>query len=226
MSGDIPHPYRLNSNFQIKHFIAGSRHTPDGKYVELMQMKEALEHRLTHNKAAGMRHIARLQEIENHLSDLDQSKRDQLKKQLLEADKVEHEGDQRQWLLASEALKSEYEYVCRLIQEILPSCQYAQSMPFLEVCEKIQEEEWALELKTRAEEFIASQGLIPHDHLRAMRQHPRYKELIFPRIVELTNQAGACPDIYYYIEGMKPVEKLGLSEKNKLTFRIAGSPST
>lgn len=225
MSGDVPHPYRLNSNFQIRHFIAGSRHTPDGKYVELMQMKEALEHRLTHSKAAGMRHIGKLQEIEYQLKELSTSERDNIKRQYLEADKVEHEGDERQWLLAAEALKNEYEYVCRLIEEILPTCQYANSMPLLEVSEKIQEEEWALELKTRAEEFIASQGLIPHDHLRAMRQHPRYRELIFPRIIELTNQAGACPDIYYHIEGTQPPLKLGMSEKNKTNYRITGPHS-
>jgi hypothetical protein len=190
-----------------------------------MKMKEALEHRLTHSKAAGMRHIARLQEIEYKLKARCSTEWDEIQKQLLQADKIEHEGDERQWLLASEALKNEYEYVCRMVQEILPDCQYARTMSLLEVSEKIQEEEWALELKSRAEEFIASQGFIPHDHLRAMRQHPKYQELIFPRIVELTSKAGACPDIYYHIEGMKPIEKLGLSEKNKLTFRIAGPTS-
>jgi hypothetical protein len=52
-----------------------------------------------------------------------------------------------------------------------------------EAHEAMQREEWCHELMNRAENFLVSQGTIPHDHLEAMRNHPDFSTQILPHIV-------------------------------------------
>ena len=63
------------------------------------------------------------------------------------------------------------------MDDLLPQCVYFGHIPDDEAAQACQEEEWKLELMWRAENFLGSQGMIPHDHLATMRMHPAWKEL-------------------------------------------------
>jgi hypothetical protein len=88
----------------------------------------------------------------------------------------------------------ERDFLRGLIQRLEPHRKFSQ-LPDHLAAQACQREEWAEELKFRAENFIASIGHIPADQLAAMRQHPDFETVIAPHVQALIAQAqsGAMP---------------------------------
>ena len=79
-----------------------------------------------------------------------------------------------------EALR-ERDFIQSLITKIQPHRKYA-ALPDHEAMQACQREEWAAELKFRAENFLLSEGRIPADHFGTMRLHPDFEADILPHV--------------------------------------------
>lgn len=177
-------PHRNNCDFQLKHFMAGSCHTPDGAWALLHDQMIDIGVKIEHSKAQGLRRQAKILTAEAILADEASTPVQRLNAEadLLEANSV-HEG----WSLNHKAAEDEYAYICKLMAELEPLRKY-RDLPFLEANEAMQREEWLGELQTRAENFLLTAGTIPHDHLNTMRCHPDFESKIIPHIQEITNK--------------------------------------
>jgi hypothetical protein len=87
--------------------------------------------------------------------------------------------------------------------ELEPFRKYAH-LSILEATEASQRDEWLEELKTRAENFLVTQGTIPHDHLNTMRCHPDFKTHLVPHVSNLMveMQKVRPMDVIKSIEGL------------------------
>lgn len=92
-------------------------------------------------------------------------------------------GDKRGQELLAEA-KRERDFIQNMIATIDPFRKY-RHLPDHEAMQACQREEWGLELIRRAENFLLMSGAIPADQIEAMRLHPDFDEVIFPRIMAI-----------------------------------------
>ena len=174
----ISKPHRTNSDFQIRHFLAGSCHTADGAWALLYSERIALEDKLRHSEAQRLRREAKIAKARHKLKSV-------VDYDVLEAraDIVEAEADLGTWFMNVEAAKAELATIVALMAEIEPHRKYAH-LPFLKANEAAQQEEWKLELMYRAENFLMTSGTIPHDHFARMREHPQFHTDILPHVTE------------------------------------------
>ena len=172
--------HRLNHDFQLRHFLAGSCHTPDAAWTLLYSQKIDMESKLKTAKAQAIDRKIKALEAENLLTSSDPIMR-------LQGEKIQAELEASQYIfdMNVEGAEKELETIVALMEELEPLCQYAH-LPILERNEACWREEWALELIRRAENNLLAYGTIPPDQLETMRQHPDFKELIVPKILELT----------------------------------------
>ena len=172
--------HRLNHDFQLRHFLAGSCHTPDAAWTLLYSQKIDMESKLKTAKAQAIDRRIKALEAENLLASSDPIMR-------LQGEKIQAELEASQYIfdMNVEGAEKELETIVALMEELEPLCQYAH-LPILERNEACWREEWALELIRRAENNLLAYGTIPPDQLETMRQHPDFKELIVPKILELT----------------------------------------
>lgn len=177
-------PHRNNCDFQLKHFMAGSCHTPDGAWALLYDQKIDIAVKIEHTKAQGLRRKAKMMAAEAVLADENSTEVQRLN---AEADLLECNSVIEGWSKNLEAAEHEYAYICKLMDELEPLRKY-KHLPMLEANEAMQREEWLGELKTRAENFLLTAGTIPHDHLNTMRCHPDFENEIVPHIQELTDR--------------------------------------
>ncbi len=202
----VAKPHRQNSEFQLRHFLAGSCSTADGAYILMYGQRIDMESKLAHAESQLKRRQAKLKacqaketkarrslaDIENRVvineGDND-AERLQAEADILdaEAERLEIEADIPTWTENWEAAKLELSDINKLMDEIRPHCLYA-DLSIHEQSAKAQQAEWLGELKQRAENFILSQGFIPHDHLQTMRMHPQFKQEIVPLIKHLDQQ--------------------------------------
>lgn len=75
-----------------------------------------------------------------------------------------------------EQCKRDIEFIKDAIARLEPHRKYGH-LPDHEAFQLGQQEEWKLELKFRAENYLMSHGTIPADQLGAMRQHPEWMEI-------------------------------------------------
>lgn len=186
-----------NSAFQTTFFIAGKCKTPDEAYRVLLQQLEERDVAIKNAHASKKKEEAKVLKAEAEIrrikreyekvstefdEEKDESRKDDLAYQMdvLTADILEKEGD----LLEVEAFKQqttdcyfaaleEYEFIKSLIDKIKPLRKYKE-LPENEAHQMAQWEEWREELKKRAENFLQTQGFIPHDHLETMKAHPEW----------------------------------------------------
>ena len=177
-------PHRNNCDFQLKHFMAGSCHTPDGAWALLYDQKIDIAVKIEHTKAQGLRRQAKIMAAEAVLADENSTPTQRLN---AEADLLECNSVIEGWSKNLQAAENEYAYICKLMDELEPLRKY-KHLPLLEANEAMQREEWLGELKTRAENFLLTAGTIPHDHLNTMRCHPDFEAEIVPHIQELTDR--------------------------------------
>ena len=172
--------HRLNHDFQLRYFLAGSCHTPDAAWTLLYAQKIDMESKLKTAKAQAIDRRIKALEAENLLASSDPIMR-------LQGEKIQAELEASQYIfdMNVEGAEKELETIVALMEELEPLCQYAH-LPILERNEACWREEWALELIRRAENNLLAYGTIPPDQLETMRQHPDFKELIVPKILELT----------------------------------------
>lgn len=196
-------PHRQNSGFQLRHFLVGSCTTPDGAYVlmygQLIDMQSKLRHaesqlktRQAKLKAAEAKEAKAQWELDNVkrnegsglLHDILESEANLLQAQ---ADKLEIEADIPTWDMNRTAAQQELVDIENLMLELKPLCKYADK-DILTMSELSQQDEWLGELKQRAENFLLTQGTIPHDHFQTMRMHPEFKTALVPHIQGVHNQ--------------------------------------
>lgn len=189
-------PHRQNSEFQLRYFLAGDCKTPDGAWSLMYGQKIDMESKLNHSEAQRLRREARIAAAQEIIDSETSSKSQVLNAR---ADIIEANADLDTWLMNLQAAKDELRDIQKIMDELHPLRKYAH-LPILEATEACQREEWLLELKARAENFIMSQGAIPHDHLNTMRCHPDFMEYLVPYIAELTTKVGKLTSLH---EGLK-----------------------
>jgi len=172
-------PHRNNSDFQLRHFMAGSCFTPDGAWMLMYGQKIEREAVVKSCEAQKLRREAKIIEAQDVIDNPSSSKSDKLKAQ---ADIIEAEAHYYTWATNLEAAQMELATITKLMEELEPHRKYAH-LPLLEANEAAQRGEWLGEFKNRVENFLFSTGTIPEDHLRAMRNHPDFQNELLPHIV-------------------------------------------
>ena len=178
----ISKPHRNNSDFQLRHFLAGSCHTADGAWMLLYGQKIDVEVKIKHGVAQNLRRIAAIMDAQATIDSVDSSPSE---KMIAEAAIIEQTSGDDAWELNQTAAKNELATINALMMELEPLRKFAH-LPVLEANEAAQQGEWLGELKERAENFLITQGTIPHDQLHTMRCHPDFKSDIVP-LIELIN---------------------------------------
>ena len=195
-------PHRNNCDFQLKHFMAGSCHTPDGAWALLYDQKIDIGVKIEHTKAQGLRRQAKMMAAQAVLDNPDSTEVQRLN---AEADMLECNSVIEGWSKNLEAAENEYAYICKLMDELEPLRKY-KHLPLLEANEAMQRDEWLGELKTRAENFLLTAGTIPHDHLNTMRCHPDFEAEIVPHIEAVTMKVlDSGGDKSKVLTNMKPL---------------------
>lgn len=176
--------YWKNSNFQIKHFIVGTCHTVDEAYRQLYQLWEDRDVAIRNAESSALRAKAKLLKAQQVL---DSSTTDEIAKLEAEADIVEFNAFKDQSVSVLKQAIAERDYIKSLMDEVEPHRKYSH-LSLEEAFQATQEEEWFEELKWRAENFLASQGNIPHDHLATMRLHPAWETQLLPYVAFLIEE--------------------------------------
>ena len=175
-------PHRQNSGFQLRHFLVGSCTTPDGAYVLMYGQLIDMQGKIKHADAQLKRRQAKLAKCDYVINRPDEFEVHEILD--AEADKLEAEADIPTWDMNLLAAQAELKDIEDLMLELKPRCKYA-DRPILEMSELAQQDEWLGELKQRAENFLLTQGTIPHDHFQTMRMHPQFKTQLVPHIQQL-----------------------------------------
>jgi hypothetical protein len=183
-------PHRNNSDFQLRYFLAGSCYTTDGAWALLYGQKIDMEVKIEHSKAQKMKRDAKIMENEAILADPDKRP---WEKMVAEANIIESKSAEDTWRNNHEAAIMELKCINDLMAELEPQRKYAH-LPMLEANEAMQQEEWLGELMGRVENFILSQGSIPHDHLSTMRCHPDFETKIVPHIKQVFQKISNTSD--------------------------------
>ena len=169
-----------NSHFQITNFIAGSCHTPDEMYRKLMELREERDLAIKNVKSSLLREQAKIKKAE-HIIASDAPEWEKLEAQ---ADLEEVNAFKEQSEACYEEAIRERDFIDSLIEQVTPLRKFAH-LPDHEAHQLAQQEEWKHELMFRAENFLASQGTIPHDHLATMRMHPAWQSELLPHIQQV-----------------------------------------
>jgi hypothetical protein len=170
---------RKNHNFQIAYFIAGACHTPDAAYAILCDLHEERDNSIKMFEASKLREKAQRIKAQRLIDSSDEV--DQLEGQ---ADIVEIDAMALTVQKNIDAAIVERTFIEECMVKLEPLRKFKDlSLP--EAHEAAQQEEWLLELITRAENYMISQGSIPADHFGTMRMHPEYATRIIPAIATL-----------------------------------------
>lgn len=170
-------PHRNNSDFQLRHFVAGSCYTADGAWSLLYNQLLDIQIKHAHTKANLIRRKAKGLELDKQLAEA-VTEIDKLK---IEADLLDFQSGDGLLELALAGAEKELETIKSLMAELEPQRQYAH-LPLLEATEAMQRLEWLGEFKSRVENYLLTQGTIPQDQLEAMRKHPDFKNVLVPHI--------------------------------------------
>ena len=179
---DVPKPYFTNSPFQIEHFISGTKHTPEAKYVELVQMRNGLVMQSKLSTAQAIKHSVRKEELEKIKNAWWRSSS---KRRMASAELLELEAQEPEFILAGQALTVSLNKVNQLMFDLEKTHPHLKSTSLIDLTIQLQENEWMLEFQRRAENFHLCHGVIPPDHLAAMRAHPGFQKAILPKIQSL-----------------------------------------
>ena len=171
--------HKQNTNLQIKHFIAGSYHTPDGAYIALKELAEERVAALNAAKVSAIRTEGKLAQA----AAMKQSKFIWEQKEG-EAIELEYALARETTAVLLQAAEAELQYINKCIDELLPMRKYAH-LPDAEVAELVQTEEWRLELINRACNSLLTIGTIPTDQFATMRLHPDFNDWILPTIMKM-----------------------------------------
>jgi hypothetical protein len=167
---------RVNHDFQIVHFLAGSCHTPDGAYSLMCDLREDRLVAVKSVEAQEMRTAAKLIRARRAEASEDEAV-------ALEgaADRIEVEANAETLAKCVAAAHQELITVEKAIAALQPMRKYSH-MSDPEAHEAAQHDEWLLELIDRGENSILTTGALNPDLLQTMRMHPAFEESILPRM--------------------------------------------
>lgn len=171
-------PHRNNSDFQLRHFLAGSCFTPDGAWMLMYGQMIDREAVIKSCEAQRLRRDAKIMDAQSVIDDPNASQTDKMR---AEADIIEANANFYTWETNLKAAEMELATIKQLMAEVEPHRKFAH-LPLLEANEAAQREEWLGEFKNRIENFLLSNGTIPEDHLRAMRNHPDFETHLVPHM--------------------------------------------
>jgi hypothetical protein len=163
---------RLNHDFQIAYFIAGSCQTPDAAYSILCDLREDRSNAIKSYKAGKLREQATRLEGQADIAEIEA---------LAETSQANYE-----------AALAELATIEKCIAAVQPLRKYAH-LPNIEAHEAAQQEEWKLQLIHTAENHLLTSGSIPADHFSTMRMHPQFASDIMPALDE-TRQLMSSPE--------------------------------
>jgi hypothetical protein len=191
---------RLNKNFQIAYFLAGSCHTADGAYSLLCDLKEDREMALAQLEGNELRLKAKIKKAEKMIESSDEI-------EVLEgeAELADIRNNQKFQTVNIIAAKKELDFINQCIERIQPHRKYSH-LPDDEAHEAIQHEEWKLELIRRVENLYLTSGNIPAEELNTLRKHPAFMSEILPAIENMKmviKNSSSFPDALVKIEQRK-----------------------
>jgi len=169
---------RVNHNFQIAYFLAGSFHTPDGAYAQMCDLEDDRAVALDTVEVSVLRTKAKRIRLERELSDVDEAVRLEAQASLLELD-TQLAFSQKN----IDAARAELQFIRDCKARLEPHRLYAH-LPLPEAHQAAQAEEWKLELIRRAENCMLTTGTIATDHYATMRLHPEFGTAIQPAIMQ------------------------------------------
>lgn len=171
---------RVNTDFQIVHFLVGACHTADGAYALLCDLHEDRTSALRTVKAAKLREKAKRIRAEELRSDPAASHWVRLE---AEADAAEIDALAECGERNLDAAHAELAMIERCMAALQPLRKFAH-LPDPQAHQAAQPEEWRLELIHRAENNLLTTGTVPPELLATMRMHPQFDSMV-PVITEL-----------------------------------------
>lgn len=183
--------HRNNSDFQLRYFLAGSCHTPDGAWALMYGQKIDVEGKIKHTQAQKLRRGAAIMKAKNFLANNPNApawERTEKEAEIIECESAAPVAE-----LNLKAAEEELATINQIMAELEPLRKY-KHLPILEANEAAQREEWLGELKARAKNFLVSQGAIPADHLETMRCHPDFVAELVPYIRQIVTRMKASGD--------------------------------
>lgn len=167
---------RVNTDFQILHFLIGACQTPDGAYALLCELYDE------RNEAVQCIEAMRLKlSVEKIQAERLSEDEDDLERMLGTAKLIELEATKANFDKNVAAAKEELEFIQLCKDRLQPYRKYAH-LPDAEAHKMCHREEWRLELISRAENSLMTSGTIPIDEFKTMRMHPDFETIIFPEI--------------------------------------------
>jgi len=194
---------RVNSDFQILHFLVGSCHTADGAYALLCDQRDDRADALAHYEAARLRIEEKRVRAERKAASEDEA--EQLAGR---ADLVEIAAGMSTTLKNVAAAKDELAFINLCIERLRPFRLYA-SLPDPQAHQAAQQEEWKLELINRAQNYLLAGGAIPPDQFGTMRMHPAFASEIYPAIGRI-QQLAVTPGGRQQLITARPAERAAL----------------
>ena len=172
---------RVNKNFQIAYFLAGSCFTADGAYSILKDLQEDREMALAQLNSAKYRTQAKIAQANYMIESGKEWERLEAMADIAEIEDNQTFADRN-----IVAAREELSFINDCIEKLQPHRKFAHlSDP--EAHEAAQQDEWKFELMHRAENYLITTGTIPADHFMTMRLHPAFKDEILP-VIEQTKQ--------------------------------------
>ena len=172
-----------NSHFQNAFFIAGRQHTPDGAWLALKRQLDERELTLRVAQAGLQKRYAKLNILNRKIwwceFFLQKDWANIFKAEMAEI--MAHAVDDDALF---GGMASEIAMLKAMMKEIEPHRKYSH-LPDNDAAQECQREYWLYELVERAENFLITEGRIPHDHFATMRAHPDYKAIIAPEVENL-----------------------------------------
>lgn len=171
---------RVNHDFQIVHFLAGSCHTADGAYALLCDLRDDRADALALHEAVKLRQDAKLLRA-----------RRQAEQAADEADRMDAQADLAEATAAAGTLAknlagaaAELATLERCLAQLQPLRRFAH-LSDAQAHEAAQLDEWRLELLHRAENHLLTQGTLAPDLLATMRMHPQFAGELLPQLEQL-----------------------------------------
>lgn len=198
--------HRLNCDFQLAHFLAGSCTTPDGAWALLYGQRLDMQSKIAHGKTRELLMQAKRARVDQFPANSPEWFEAQ-------AALVEAEETDAIYALNLEGARRELQSIEALMAELEPQCKYAGMENIHERLEACKREEWAGELMRRAENMLLGNLIgIPYDHVATMRQHPDFAEKILPHLMEV----GAAVKKAVSTNSVKDIERALLEPASRL----------
>lgn len=189
---------RLNHDFQIRHFLAGSCFTADAAYGLMCDLEDDRVMALNAAKVSSLRSEAMKLRIDARIRSKDA------------ADAIEAQADILEYELSQDlsnrniaAAEAELKTIRDLKMQLEPLRRFAH-LPLAQAHEAAQQEEWKLHLLYTAQNMMMSQGSISHDYIGTMRQHPEFESAMLPlidtwraEVVNLIHRGGSMQELSF-----------------------------